>query len=49
MGKMGSTTASEYGDIQLICEAYNIFENASSSMSAPEIRDEVFAEWKRSA
>jgi 6-phosphogluconate dehydrogenase len=33
----------EYGDMQLICEAYNILKNALG-LSAPEIH-EVFAEW----
>jgi 6-phosphogluconate dehydrogenase len=33
----------EYGDMQLICEAYNILKHALG-LSAPEIHD-VFAEW----
>src|SRR5580693_8498490 len=33
----------EYGDMQLICEAYNILKNGLG-MSAPEMH-EVFAEW----
>src|SRR5450432_4778334 len=35
----------EYGDIQLICEAYNILKNGLG-LSAPEIH-EVFAEWNK--
>ncbi|HEY3763188.1 MAG TPA: decarboxylating NADP(+)-dependent phosphogluconate dehydrogenase [Verrucomicrobiae bacterium] len=35
----------EYGDMQLICEAYNIMKNGLG-MSAPEMH-EVFAEWNK--
>ena len=35
--------AIEYGDMQLICEAYNILKHALG-LSAPEIHT-VFAEW----
>jgi 6-phosphogluconate dehydrogenase len=35
----------EYGDMQLICEAYDILKNVLG-MSAPEMH-EVFAEWNR--
>ncbi|HXE43449.1 MAG TPA: decarboxylating NADP(+)-dependent phosphogluconate dehydrogenase [Candidatus Baltobacteraceae bacterium] len=35
----------EYGDMQLICEAYNILKNGLG-MSAPEMH-EVFAEWNK--
>ncbi len=33
----------EYGDMQLICEAYNILKNGLG-LAAPELHD-VFAEW----
>jgi 6-phosphogluconate dehydrogenase len=35
----------EYGDMQLICEAYNILKNGLG-MSAPEMHD-VFADWNK--
>jgi 6-phosphogluconate dehydrogenase len=35
----------EYGDMQLICEAYNILKNGLG-LSAPEMHD-VFAEWNK--
>lgn len=35
----------EYGDMQLICEAYNILKNGLG-LSAPEMHD-VFAEWNQ--
>ncbi len=35
----------EYGDMQLICEAYNILKNGLG-MTAPEMH-EVFAEWNK--
>ena len=35
----------EYGDMQLICEAYNIMKNGLG-MTAPEMH-EVFAEWNK--
>ncbi len=35
----------EYGDMQLICEAYNILKNGLG-MTAPEMHD-VFAEWNK--